>query len=167
MKDIVTGLVNQFETGKMSRRQLIEGLTIAATTAVAAPGVASAAAPAGKGFKATSINHLSFGVPDYAKARDFYVDLLGFEVKKDDGKQCYMICGESSIVTRKTHAADGKTYIDHVCYTIANWDGKAVEAELKRRGLDPKPGANEFSYIVKDPNGFGLQIAGHPHCCEA
>ena len=24
-------------------------------------------------------------------------DLLGFEVKKDDGKQCYMICGDSSI----------------------------------------------------------------------
>ncbi len=42
-----------------------------------------------------------------------------------------------------------------------------MEAELKRRGLDPKPGANEFSYIVKDPNGFGVQIAGHPHCCEA
>jgi catechol 2,3-dioxygenase-like lactoylglutathione lyase family enzyme len=164
MKDIITGMVDQFQTGKLSRRQLIEGLTIAATAAVAAP--ASAAAPAGKGFKATSINHLSFGVPDYAKARDWYVDLLGFEVKKDDGKQCYMVCGDSSIVTRKTQM-EGKTYIDHVCYTIANWDGKAVKAELERRGLNPRPGANEFSYIVKDLNGFGVQIAGHPHCCEA
>ena len=166
MKDIITGIVNQFEAGKMSRRALIETLTIAATAAVSTSASAAAPASAGKGFKATSINHLSFGVPDYAKARDFYVDLLGFEVKKDDGKQCYMICGDSSIVTRKTQM-EGKTYIDHVCYTIANWDGKAVEAELKRRGLDPKPGANEFSYIVKDPTGFGVQIAGHPHCCEA
>ena len=165
MKDIVTSMVGQFETGRMSRRQLIEGLTIAATAVVASP--ARAAAPAAKGFKATSINHLSFGVPDYAKARDFYVDLLGFEVQKDDGKQCYLICGDSSIVARKTQDPAGKTYIDHVCYTIANWDGKAVEAELKRRGLDPKPGANPFSYIVKDPNGFGVQIAGKPHCCEA
>lgn len=164
MKDIVTNMVDQFETGRLSRRALIEGLTIAAAAAVSAP--AMAAAPAAKGFKATSINHLSFGVPDYAKARDFYVDLLGFEVKKDDGKQCYLICGESSIVVRKTQMPE-KTYIDHVCYTIANWDGKAVEAELKRRGLDPKPGANEFSYIVKDPTGFGIQLAGHPHCCEA
>src|SRR3954469_199496 len=113
MKDIVTSMVNQFETGKMSRRQLIEGITIAAAAVVATP--ALAAAPAGKGFKATSINHLSFGVPDYAKARDFYVDLLGFEVKKDDGKQCYLICGDSSIVARKTQDPNGKTYIDHVC----------------------------------------------------
>ena len=88
MKDIVAGIVNQFETGRLSRRQLIEGLTIAATAAVASPAVA--AAPAAKGFKATSINHLSFGVPDYAKARDFYVDLLGFEVQKGHGacKKC-------------------------------------------------------------------------------
>jgi catechol 2,3-dioxygenase-like lactoylglutathione lyase family enzyme len=166
MKDMITNMVDQFEAGKMSRRQLIEGLALTAAAVVGTP-PAMAAAPAAKGFKATSINHLSFGVPDYAKARDFYVDLLGFEVKKDDGKQCYMICGDSSIVARKTQSPDGKTYIDHVCYTIANWDGKAVEAELKRRGLDPKPGANEFSYIVKDPNGFGCQIAGKPHCCEA
>ena len=169
MEDIVTALVGQFERGKISRRQLVQNIT--AGIAAASPGVvstaAAAAAPAAKGFKATSINHLSFGVPDYAKARDFYVDLLGFEVKKDDGKQCYLICGDSSIVARKTQDPNGKTYIDHVCYTIANWDGKAVEAELKRRGLDPRPGANEFSYLVKDPNGFGVQIAGHPHCCEA
>ena len=33
--------------------------------------------------------------------------------------------------------------------------------------IDPRPGANEFSYIVKDPTGFGIQLAGHPHCCEA
>lgn len=169
MEDIVTALVGQFERGKISRRQLVQNITagIAAVSTGAVATQASAAAPAAKGFKATSINHLSFGVPDYGKARDFYVDLLGFEVKKDDGKQCYLICGDSSIVARKTQDPNGKTYIDHVCYTIANWDGKAVEAELKRRGLDPRPGANEFSYIVKDPTGFGVQIAGHPHCCEA
>jgi catechol 2,3-dioxygenase-like lactoylglutathione lyase family enzyme len=165
MKDIVTNMVSQFETGKLSRRQLIEGITIAAAAVVSTP--AMAAAPAGKGFKATSINHLSFGVPDYAKTRDFYVDLLGFEVKKDDGKQCYMVFGDTSVVARKTQSPDNKPYIDHVCYTIDHWDGKAVEAELKRRGLNPKPGANEFSYIVKDLDGFGCQIAGKPHCCEA
>ena len=165
MKDMITNMVDQFEAGKMSRRQLIEGLALTAAVVVGTP--AMAAAPAAKGFKATSINHLSFGVPNYAKTRDFYADLLGMEVKKDDGKQAYLMCGDSSIVVRKTQSPENKPYIDHVCYTIDNWDGKAVVAELKRRGFDPKPGANEFSFIVKDPDGFGLQIAGKPHCCEA
>ena len=169
MEEIVFALLGQFERGKISRRQLAQslvgGLAAASTGVMSTP--AAAAAPARKGFKAVSINHISFGVPNYAKTRDFYADLLGMEVKNDDGKQCYMMCGETSVIARKTLSPDNKPYIDHVCYTIENWDGGAVVAELKRRGLDPKPGANEFSYTVKDPDGFGCQIAAKPHCCQA
>jgi len=34
-----------------------------------------------------------------------------------------------------------------------------VEAELKRRGLTPRPDT-EDSFHVKDPDGFDLQISG-------
>jgi hypothetical protein len=49
--------------------------------------------------------------------------------------------------------------IDHIAYAIENWDKNAVEAELKRRGLQPRPDTPN-SFHVKDPAGFDLQICG-------
>jgi hypothetical protein len=36
----------------------------------------------------------------------------------------------------------------------------AVEAELRRRGLEPKADTDD-SFLVKDPNGYLLQICGN------
>ncbi len=162
MERIISKLLSQFEQGKISRRGLVKSLAFVATAV--AEGTLEAQ---GKGFKAVSVNHISFSVPDYAKTRDFYSELMGMTVKQDDGKQCYLTFGDTSLIVRKTRQADNKAYIDHMCYTIANWDGKAVEAELTRRGLKPRKGGNEFSFEVNDPDGFGLQIAASPHCCLA
>jgi len=49
--------------------------------------------------------------------------------------------------------------IDHIAYTIENWDKNAVKAELDRRGLNPQPDTDN-SFHVRDPNGFDLQISG-------
>jgi hypothetical protein len=46
-----------------------------------------------------------------------------------------------------------------MAYTIDAWDKNAVEAELKSRGLAPRPDT-EDSFHVKDPDGFDLQISG-------
>ena len=64
------------------------GAAVAAATGMA-PGAARAAAPpapTGK-LEAGYVNHISYSVKDYAKCRDFYVDLLGMKVTEDDGKQ--------------------------------------------------------------------------------
>ena len=98
MEQMISNLLVDFERGRMSRRQLVQSLAVAAT-AGAAP--ALAAAPA-KGFKATAVNHISYGSADYGKTRDFYADLLGMKVGHDDGKQCYLEFGNSFIVARKT-----------------------------------------------------------------
>jgi catechol 2,3-dioxygenase-like lactoylglutathione lyase family enzyme len=162
MENIISNLLSQFEKGRLSRRQLVKALAV-----VSAGASAASAAPEGKGFKTVSVNHLSFSVPDYAKTRDFYADLMGMTVKKDDGKECTLTFGDTSLVVRKTRRPDNAAYIDHVCYTISDWNRKEVEAELKRRGLNPRPGQNEFSFEVRDPDGYGLQIAASPHCCLA
>lgn len=51
---------------------------------------------------------------------------------------------------------------DSFCWGIEPWDTKKVEAELKKRGLDPvadHDGKNFQSFHVKDPDGFNLQIS--------
>lgn len=156
MELLISKLVREFERGKMTRRQLIRNLAVTVTAATAA-GAASPAAPDPKGFKAVTVNHISYQVADYAKTRDFYADLFGMKVSQDDGKQCYLVFGDTFLIPRN-HPSNTPR-IDHIAYTIDNWDKNTVEAELKRRGLQPKPDT-ENSFHVEDPNGFDLQISG-------
>jgi catechol 2,3-dioxygenase-like lactoylglutathione lyase family enzyme len=153
MEQIIDRLVKDFELGKLTRRQLVQ--TIAAAAAGAA--TASAADPAP--FKAVTVNHISYQVADYAKTRDFYAGLFGMKVSHDDGRQCYLSFGDTFLLPRNVRQGRTAPMVDHIAYTIETWDKNAVEAELKKRGLTPRPDT-EDSFHVKDPDGFDLQISG-------
>ena len=160
MEQIINKLLQDFEQGKMNRRQLVRSLAVAAAAASAA----TPAAAEGKGFQAIAVNHISYTVADYAKTRDFYADLLGMKVSHDDGKQqCYMSFGDTFLLPRIARPNSKNPVkpplVDHIAITIDNWDKNAVEAELKRRGLEPRPDT-EDSFHVKDPDGYNLQISG-------
>jgi catechol-2,3-dioxygenase len=156
MEQVIAKLVQDFEQGKLSRRQLIQTLTVAASAAAAA---APASAAEGKGFQAVTVNHISYQVADYAKTRDFYASLLGMKVSHDDGKQCYLSFGDTFLLARNARQGVTAPRVDHIAYTIDTWDKNAVETELKNRGLTPRPDT-EDSFHVKDPDGFDLQISG-------
>ena len=156
MEQLISTLLRDFEEGKMNRRQLVKSLAAAAT----AIGTAALAKAEG-GFKAITVNHISYQVSDYARTRDFYADLLGMGVKQDTGRQCYMTFGNSFLLPRNMRAGSERKppLVDHIAYTIEGWDKERVKAELERRGLNPRPDT-EDSFHVKDPDGFDLQISG-------
>ena len=160
MEHIISKLLQDFERGKITRRQLIQTLTFTATAA-STVATAEAAAPA----NATYINHVSMQVADYTKTRDFYSGLFGMKVTEDDGKtQCRLTLGDNILIARNASSRPGgKVGIDHIAYTLANWDTDktvrpAVEAELKRRGLNIR--TTEGSFHVQDPDGFEVQMGG-------
>ena len=157
MEHRIAKLLQEFENGKMNRRQLIQSLALAATAASAAP----AAAADGKGFQATAVNHISYGVADYARTRDFYSDLLGMKVAFDDGKQAGLEFGDAArpngLYVRKTRQPDNKPLVDHLAFSIEKFNKDAVEAELNRRGLNPKPDS-EYAWTIQDPDGYTVQI---------
>src|ERR1700681_1796640 len=137
MEHIIARLLHDFEHGRMSRRQLIQSLALTATAASAA-GAAPLAAE-GTGFKATTVNHISYSVADYKKTRDFYADLLGMKVTQDDGKnQCYLAFGDSFIIPRNGRQGQPTPLVGHVAITVENFDLKTAKAELERRGLTPR-----------------------------
>jgi len=159
MEHIIGKLIEDFERGKMTRRQLIQTLALGATAA-ATVGTAEAA-PA----TAVSINHISMQVADYTKTRDFYTGLFGMKVTDDNGKtQCRLAFGDNLLIPRNASSRPGaKIGLDHVAYTLGNWDTDktvrpAMEAELKRRGL--KIRTTEGGFHVTDPDGFEVQMGG-------
>ena len=157
MEHLIATLLQDFEQGKMTRRQLIQSLALTATAASAVGSAAAADTPVAK---AVSINHVSYQVADYKKTRDFYAGLFGMTVSDDDGMQCRLTCGDNILIARNRAPAPK---VDHIAYTLANWDTDknvkpAVEAELKRRGLQIR--TTEGSFHVQDPDGFEVQMGG-------
>lgn len=161
MEQIITRLLEDFEQGKISRRQLIQSLALsaAATSAASVP----AAGAEGKVLRATYINHVSYQVADYAKTRDFYVNLFGMKVSEDDGKsQCRLSFGDNILIVRTRPSKTPPPLVDHIAYTIANWDTEKddVEAELKRRQIKIARGDAKTSFHILDPDGFEVQFGG-------
>jgi catechol 2,3-dioxygenase-like lactoylglutathione lyase family enzyme len=164
MERFIADLVRKFETGTITRRDFCEGVALAAI--VYAAGTDASAAPPG-GLKMLGVNHLSYACPDYRKARDFYSSVLGMEKLKDDGKTRVNLAfgpapgkGGSFIVARNAAAnapAPARAVIDHVCYTLPNWNDARVTAALKASGQNPT--GRSGSVNIYDPFNYQVQLA--------
>ena len=161
VKTLIARLLQDFEHGKLTRRQLIQSLALAAA-ATSAPGISAAAD--GKGFKTIGINHISYVVADFKKTRDFYTNLMGMTVAEERAEECRLSLGSGILIARKGRQGMTPPLVDHISFTIADWDTDRVKAELERRGLKPRldTGAlpTSSSFHVADPDGYDLQIEG-------
>ena len=171
MERFIADLVKQYESGALDRREFCKTVALAATV-YAAGDAAQAQAP--RGFKMIGINHLSYSCPDYTKARDWYASVLNMksEQARDDGNRANLMFGPEQgkggtfLVARTPKSvasgASGikpgvEAVIDHVCYTVPNWDEARVRATLKAKGLDVT--GRDGSLHVYDPFDYDVQIA--------
>ena len=85
METEIARLLKEFEDGRMTRRQLIQSLAMAALAAPAA-GVGAAQTPMEKApWKTVWLDHISYAVTDYKRNAAFYSDLMGWGVRNDNG----------------------------------------------------------------------------------
>ena len=167
MENIIAQVLQDFENGKMSRRELVQSLAIAATS-VSAMAITSSSASAATGFKTIGLDHISYQVSNYKRTRDFYVDLMGMTVSDDNGNnQCELHFGDSILIARNRRTPGAESKVDHIAYRIDDWNTDRVRVELERRGLNPRldtggPAGppNYASFHVQAPDGFDLQISG-------
>ena len=69
MEGFVAKHVDDYQTGKISRRRLIETLTLAVTASAAGK---PAGAAEQRGLDVALVNHVSYTCPDFRKAADWY-----------------------------------------------------------------------------------------------
>src|ERR1700721_4535069 len=136
MENMIAKLLDDFDHGRMTRRQLIKSLAV---VGAAAAGTTPVLGENSKRFRAAALNHISYQVNDYAKTRDFYADLLGMKEVGETGTQCSLIIGDTNTFVIPRNAPQGSTppRVDHIAYTIENWDKNGGKTELERRGLNP------------------------------
>jgi catechol 2,3-dioxygenase-like lactoylglutathione lyase family enzyme len=121
------------------------------------------------GWKTVALDHVTFQVADYKKEAAFYIAVMGWTLRRDDGTQAVMDLGNWGTVIFRQAAASGsdRAVVTSFGFVIAPWDAKAVGSELRKRGLSPvadNDGKGFESFHVQDPDGFDLQIGnGNGH----
>lgn len=149
METTIANLVSSYEQGKLSRRQLINALALMA----GASGLGISAPPAAP-FPASSVNHIAITVSDVQKSSEWYKDLFGLKPEQDTDKVAVLGFGNTVLVLRPG-ANPGR--ITHFCFGVKGFKMTEAEAELKKRGLDPRK--DNESYHVKSPEGTDIQIS--------
>ena len=170
MEGFINKLLEDFEHGKMTRRQLVRSMAravVAGPAIAATPRAVRAAAPASP-WKTVHLDHISYQVTDHVKSSAWYADLMGWTVMNQAENQTTLAIGDvGEIIIRNRRSpapadAQVKSQIDHISFGVEPWDKDAVKAELNRRGLSPRDDfqSDGFeSYHVKDPDGWDLQIS--------
>jgi len=149
MISTISKLLTAYETGKMSRRNLVQGLAVLA----ASSGTAAAA-----GFQGNSINHVSLFVSNLERSTDFYQRVFGCTVNKRDGNN-QLIFGKNFLVLRP---GTPPSKVDHFSIGVDKFQKDSVAADLKARGATPiDQQVGDFGFHVLDPDGFPVQISAN------
>jgi catechol 2,3-dioxygenase-like lactoylglutathione lyase family enzyme len=130
------------------------------------------------GWKTIALDHLTFRAADYRKEAAFYIALMGWKLRSDDGKQAILDMGDWGSAIFKQAAPgsmeppappDGgggrggpaRVVVESFSFAIQPWNAAKVEEELRKRGLAPTADHDDKgfeSFWVKDPDGWPLQI---------
>jgi len=182
MDGFVAKKLDDYRTGRISRRRLIQTLTAAASAAAAGSATATTPDPA---LKIGLVNHVSYTCPDFRRAADWYSNLFNLDqvgasandvalpfgkkgehpygVTADDVPMPYLV-----IRTPDPNAPVGDTesrrrsraLVNHIAYMIADFDKARVRSELKRMGHANPLADGDHSFHIVDVNGFDVQISG-------
>ena len=184
MEGFVATKLDEFAKGKISRRALLETLTVAATT-VAATGSANAAA-ADPAIKPALVNHVSYTCPDFKRAADWYSKVFNLDqvgptardVATPFGKRGDKPMGVTandvpvSYIVFRTREANApaqgtaeprrksQAVVEHMGYTVADFDRDRARAELRSLGVENIRDGGLYSLHMTDPFGYDVQISG-------
>lgn len=128
MHEKLDGLLTQYEQGRITRRDLLLGMS---TLAAASGAMAAAQAPVGT---VTSLNHVTIFVPDVQKSVTFYQDLLGLPLLTKQGAGINLSAGGGFLGIYPARNAQSGS-INHLCFGMENFDAQEVSKRLAERGV--------------------------------
>jgi catechol 2,3-dioxygenase-like lactoylglutathione lyase family enzyme len=152
--DLAERIVEDFERGLLSRRQLVSRLLGLGAT-LAAIQDARAGQAEGPTFQATGIDHVALNVTNVPRSRDFYKKHLGLSVVMDGGEEnCFLGSPGDFFLTLFKGDRPG---LNHYCYAIKGYDADKAEESLKAAGLKPRRVDGRVYFL--DPDGIECQVA--------
>jgi catechol 2,3-dioxygenase-like lactoylglutathione lyase family enzyme len=184
MEGFIATKLDDFAQGKISRRKLIETLTLAVTALCATED--ATAASADPALKVALVNHVSYTCPNFKEAADWYskvfnLDQVGAtanDVALPFGKKGEKPYGVTAndvplshliVRTRAVNAPaeagqeprrKSRALVDHIGYTVADFNRDRARAELMSMGVKNVRDGGLYSLHMVDPFGYDVQISG-------
>jgi catechol 2,3-dioxygenase-like lactoylglutathione lyase family enzyme len=162
MRAAIEDLVEQFETERLTRRELVASLL----GMVAAATPASAQTPGAPVAQGGSLNHVSLPVADVERSAAFYSTLLGLKVVSRPGNGGINLGLGTSFLGLYKLPDPGRAH--HFCIGVDEYDPERIAARLRERGLqatvDRNP-ANRTSggdqLYFTDPDNTRVQLSAN------
>ena len=151
METSIANLLSGYENGKLSRRQLISALALMAS--VAGSGISAPVTPPAP-LPASTVNHIAITVADLKKSSEWYKELFGLTPEQETENVAVLAFGNTVLVLRP---GQNPGRITHFCFGVKDFKLPFAEAELKKRGLNPRK--DNESYHVMSPDGTDIQIS--------
>ena len=152
MEHTIDTLVRQFEQGRLTRRQLVQGLLVVAASPVAAQ------QPQAGAFRAAGIDHLQITVDDLKASQQFYEKLLGVTARSNSPSQANIGVGSAgNFIAIQTGTGRIKP-IDHFAIAVENFSPEAALGAIERAVPGAKAEKSGNSVFVTGPEGVRVQI---------
>jgi catechol 2,3-dioxygenase-like lactoylglutathione lyase family enzyme len=154
-------LLTHYESGRMSRRELVAILT---AVAAAAP-LKSQAQAVPASLQAASLNHASLIVSNLDRSAAFYQRTFGLGVKSTQQGGVNLAVGDAFLGIYQ----GGQTampHINHICFGIAGFDPAATVAALESQGLPAESRARDgvTQVYTADPDNLRIQLQDVSFC---
>jgi catechol 2,3-dioxygenase-like lactoylglutathione lyase family enzyme len=157
-------LLNQYETGRLSRRELLGTLAVL----VAAPNATAGGHAGGQDPKLSGppvgtikhMNHVSIFVPNVQKSVEFYQGLFGMPLLTKQDAGINLNCGVGFLGVYPAPAGATTGSINHLCFGLENFDADKVLKALTDRGIKANirlRGDTKELYFT-DPDGIRVQL---------
>jgi catechol 2,3-dioxygenase-like lactoylglutathione lyase family enzyme len=154
VEPIINDMVQRFERGRLSRRELIQGLSLLVAASQAQAVAPGAIQPTG--LAAAGIDHVSVLVSDLERSATFYKNLFGLTVLSEDKEHGILRLGSKHvIISIRTEKPYGR--VDHFGVRVENFNKDTVTKTLQQHGLEADE-TWQYGYYVKDPDGVNVQL---------
>ena len=170
MTDAISLLVQRFQNGQLTRRELVTAL---AALFAATEGAAQTSGPP---VAARTLNHVSISVTDIKRSVDFYQSLFGMRIISQQGTGNNPIAGgDGSVVNLAPGAGpeflgiyQGKPVgdIGHFCLGVQKFDADRVLTALQARGVKAtlRTRGQSREIFLTDPDNISVQLTDASYC---
>ena len=113
-------------------------------------------------LKVSGIDHVVLHVQDLDRSKRFYMDVLGFEIAHEGGRNSFLKSGGGQVIAlfeRKDRDIHAGEEMNHMALRLAAGEYQEVKAVLEAEGIkvSGRPGDDECIYF-SDPDGHRLQV---------
>ncbi|MHC5023015.1 MAG: VOC family protein [Planctomycetota bacterium] len=158
----ITRIVDDYDRGRLSRRQLIARLSCLAGGMAGAfalsPRAAAPQEPIPSTFRGTDLNHIALSVTDVDRSTEFYQRHLGLEVASRGDRSCFLRCREHNFVALFKGEKAG---MDHYCFSVEEYSADSAVERLTALDLKPRRAGDRVYF--DDPDGIEVQVAAKTH----